>query len=98
MTLPDLTPQPSLPPNTTHQQDVVTTRQSQINFIWEVTQAVIAVVITLAVIYLAITQTVSEVITNAFFLIIGFYYSRTNHQAIGGVGPKANEGQTYEGR
>jgi hypothetical protein len=29
-------------------------------------------------------------------LILSFYFSRTNHQAIGGVGPKPNE--PYEGR
>lgn len=30
-------------------------------------------------------------------LVTGFYFSRTNHQAIGGVGPKDDE-QEYKGR
>jgi hypothetical protein len=41
---------------------------------------------------------IPSVLSNAAFLIIGFYFSRTNHQAIGGVGPKANTVQEYRGR
>lgn len=88
----------SLSPTTTAQQDIVTSRQSRINMIWEITQAVIAVLITASVIYTQINKIDSPVLTNAFFLVIGFYYSRTNHQAIGGIGAKANENQDYQGR
>lgn len=31
-------------------------------------------------------------------IVIGFYFSRTNHAAIGGTGLKANDNQSYEGR
>lgn len=88
----------SLAPTTTLQEDKITERQSRINLIWELTQAIIAVVVTLAVVYAAISEIESPVLTNAFFLIIGFYYSRTNHQAIGGLGYKPNQFQKYEGR
>ena len=87
----------SLPPNTTAEQDTITAGQRRINLIWEVTQSAIAVLITGAVIYASIQGVNSETITNAFFLIIGFYYSRTNHAAIGGIGVKLPQ-QPYEGR
>ena len=86
----------SLPPTTTVQQDIVTTRQSRINIIWEATQAIIAISITLAIIFCAIVGRASQELTNAFFLIVGFYFSRTNHAAIGGIGIKPI--QSYEGR
>lgn len=86
----------SLAPNTTAEEDIVTAGQRRINLVWEVTQSLIAVTITGAVIFLAVKSIQSSEVTNAFFLIIGFYFSRTNHQAIGGVGNKPN--QHYEGR
>ena len=88
--------QESLPPKTTAQEDEVTAGQRRINLIWEVTQAVIAIIITGAIIYDAINKIQSQELTNAFFLIVGFYFSRTNHAAIGGIGAKPI--QYYEGR
>lgn len=73
--------------------------QRRINLIWEYTQAVIAVAITLARIYAALfpaAESGGEALSNAFFLIVGFYFSRTNHSAIGGVGPKPDH--IYTGR
>lgn len=70
--------------------------QRTINLIWEVTQGFIAIGITAAVVYCATTRIDSQELTNAFFLIVGFYFSRTNHAAIGGVGPKPNP--KYQGR
>ena len=87
---------PSIPAKTTFQEDLVTASQRKINLIWEATQALIAVSITFGVIYCSIVKTASEVLTNAFFLIVGFYFSRTNHAAIGGVGSKPME--PYTGR
>jgi hypothetical protein len=86
----------SLAPNTTAQQDITTDRQSRINLIWEITQAVIAVIVTVAMLYMGIKSIVNETVTNAFFLIVGFYFSRTNHSAIGGIGSKPT--QNYIGR
>jgi hypothetical protein len=36
------------------------------------------------------------ILSSALFLILGFYYSRTNHAAIGGVGEKPRD--HYTGR
>lgn len=85
-----------LPPTTTAQEDVVTAGQRRINMIWEVTQSVIAVMITGAIIYAAVARIESAALSNAFFLIVGFYFSRTNHQSIGGVGPQPQT--PYTGR
>ena len=86
----------NLPATTTHAQDLTTAGQRRINIIWEITQAIIASVITGATIYCAIFKIQNAELTNAFFLIVGFYFSRTNHSNIGGVGVVPN--QTYEGR
>lgn len=70
-----------------------TAGQRQINRIWEVTQALIAVSVSLSTLYVAATLSVSNsgemaaflLLSNAFFLVIGFYFGRTNHQRVGGV-------------
>ena len=76
----------SLSPTTTLQEDIVTAGQRRINLIWEATQSAIAVIITGATVYNAVRGVSSTELTNAFFLIAGFYFSRTNHAAIGGIG------------
>jgi len=86
----------SLPPKTTLQEDMVTAGQRRINLVWELTQSIIALMITGAIIYTAVNKSPVDVLTNAFFLIVGFYFSRTNHQAIGGTGSKPI--QNYQGR
>jgi regulator of protease activity HflC (stomatin/prohibitin superfamily) len=80
-----------------------TAGQRRVNLIWEVTQAVIAMLvvgITLTVAALAAREgmrgtsqqaisTLNSAITmlsNSLFLVIGFYFGRTNHQRVGGVG------------
>ena len=77
-------------PTTTSEQDRHSYGQRRINLIWEVTQAVIAVVVTLATLFvvasLAIRQDAQTaaflLLSNAFFLVIGFYFSRSNHNRI----------------
>lgn len=91
-------PKESLMPKTTAQEDLVTQGQRRINLVWESTQAIVAVMITGATIYTAIASIDSQVLSNAFFLIVSMYFVRTNHQIIGGVGRKINESQTYLGR
>lgn len=90
-------------PNTTVQQDLVTAGQRRINLIWEYTQAVISIMVVAAnmtvATYDGLVGTHGEypvVLSSSLFLIVGFYFSRTNHAAIGGVGeqPVAR----YEGR
>jgi hypothetical protein len=38
------------------------------------------------------------VLSSSLFLIIGFYFSRSNHSAIGGIGRKPTDSQPYVGR
>ena len=87
---------PSVPATTTFQQDLLTAGQRHINLKWETTQQTIAVMISAGV-----TATCSWIIimgendslripafmlvSNAFFLVIGTYFQRTNHTKIGGV-------------
>jgi len=74
--------------------DRVTHGQRRINLIWEVTQALVAVAVTFVTLYvsaaLALRGDTDEaarlLLSNAFFLVIGFYFGRTNHQRVGGVG------------
>jgi hypothetical protein len=78
----------SLQANTTAQEDMVTAGQRRVNMIWEMTQSIIAVLITGAIIYNAVNKIESNVLNNAFFLIVAMYFVRTNHNRIGGVGLK----------
>jgi|HubBroStandDraft_4_1064222.scaffolds.fasta_scaffold00019_36 hypothetical protein len=95
--------QPPLPPTTTREEDIVTAGQRKINLIWEYTQAVISIVVVLSNMVVAVWNgimgrpiEVPVVLSSSLFLIVGFYFSRTNHAAIGGVGQKP-EG-VYTGR
>ncbi len=88
--------QHSLPPTTTKQEQITLEGQRRVNLIWEITQALIALAITSAVVYASLNIKLNEQLSNAFFLIVGFYFSRTNHTAIGGIGRKPQT--PYEGR
>ncbi len=74
---------------TTEEEDRHTYGQRRINLIWESTQAVMTVLIVIANVFAAFMPVVSPAaettITNALFVVLGFYYGRTNHQKIGGV-------------
>jgi hypothetical protein len=59
--------------------------QRQINALWEITQAVIALAITAAVIYATLIGKESPSLSNAFVLVVSMYLVRTNHQKVGGV-------------
>lgn len=84
----------ALPPKTTAEEQAHSAGQRQINRVWEYTQAVIAVSVSLATLYVAATLSVYSqgdmaaflLLSNAFFLVIGFYFGRTNHSRVGGVG------------
>jgi hypothetical protein len=100
--------QKPMKPTTTAQEDIVTAGQRQINKIWEVTQAIIAVMVCVSTMvagvmlviaqlfYGATDQQIPTIFAVAFGTVIGFYFSRTNHQSIGGEGKKP--GQKYIGR
>jgi hypothetical protein len=72
----------NLEPTTTLESDLHTAAQRSINKIWEYTQAAIAIAVVLAnigAVFWLVSPDGSPVLTNAFFLIVGFYFGRTNH-------------------
>lgn len=86
----------SRPPTTTSEQDLRTAGQRRVNLIWEYSQAGIALLVVVANVLYAFVQTLipgaatlaaasgqSGLLSNAFFLVIGFYFGRTNHARIG---------------
>ena len=78
------------------ERSLVTAGQRRVNIMWEVTQSIIAITVTIASLYIAGVLALNGnednsaflLMSNAFFLIIGFYFSRTNHSKTGGVGYK----------
>ena len=85
----------SLAATTTAQQDLVTAGQRRVNLIWELTQAAIALSVSGTTLFVAGNLAIrggADMVTfgllsNGFFLVIGFYFGRTNHQRTGGVVP-----------
>ena len=60
--------------------------QRRVNLIWEITQSVIAITLVVATIIASLWALPStEILGHAFFLVIGFYFGRTNHTRVGGV-------------
>ena len=106
--------QESLPPTTTTQEDLTTAGQRAINMIWETTQARLALGVvlftilingltTILAIVLSVDFTTSAIMGLSFLNlicsgVISFYFSRTNHAAIGGIGRKSNANEPYLGR
>lgn len=73
-------------PTTTEEQDRHTANQRTINLVWETTQATIAVLVVGAnVVGAFYLPNENTILGNAFFLVIGFYFGRTNHARTGGV-------------
>ncbi len=66
----------------------------RINILWELTQALIALTVTSSTVYASVVITLRSdmdktafiFLTNVLFVVIGFYFGRTNHQRVGGVG------------
>jgi len=94
-----------LPSTTTFQEDLVTAGQRRINLIWEWTQSAIAIIVVLANMIVGVSSGLKNqehrpeypvILSSALFLVVGFYFSRTNHAAIGGIGAKPNP--VYTGR
>ena len=75
-----------LAPTTTTEEDLHSASQRKVNLIWEYTQAAIAILVVVgagaSVFFLS---NGSELLSNAFFLVVGFYFGRTNHSRVGGV-------------
>lgn len=96
--------QPSLPPDTTAQQDLTHAGQRTVNLKWETTQSGIALMVTAitmltaAVLAFVHPETqIPTIMSTGFGMVVGFYFARTNHASIGGVGPKP-PAKEYEGR
>lgn len=77
-----------------------TSGQRKINLIWEVTQAIVTVMVVGATLFIAGTLALNDtgdtaaaflLLSNAFFMIVAFYYQRTNHVRTGGVGGRSVE-------
>lgn len=85
-------------PTTTAEQNRHTASQRRVNMVWEYTQSVIALLVTISALYVSVRMSqptdsgASSLLSNAFFLVIGFYFGRTNHTNVGGVQPP------YQGR
>ena len=92
-------PVPVIPPTPKQSADILKTAgQRRVNIIWEMTQAIIALAVTGVTLYvsavlgLTVSQTTAfNLLSNAFFLVVGFYFGRTNHQRTGGIGGNQNE-------
>lgn len=92
---------PSKPATTTFQQDLTTAGQRDINLIWETTQMKIALSVIWASLLVAVALAVLgrwlgtpdvQLAAIVFIfgvanLVTGFYFGRTNHTKVGGVGP-----------
>lgn len=92
---------PSVPAKTTFQEDLATASQRRVNLIWEYTQASIALMVVLTTmisgaIGMFKSLEIPTIISVAFGMITGFYFSRTNHEKVGGIGHKREA--RYEGR
>ena len=69
--------------------------QRRINIIWEMTQSLIAIAVVITFLYVTTKMIIKSdmndiafiVLSNIVALVIGFYFGRTNHAKIGGVGP-----------
>jgi hypothetical protein len=91
------------PSDTTAQQDLTTEGQRRVNLIWEHTQSVIALVVVASAMVAGVYQAfkipgqIPTILSVAFGTVVGFYFNRTNHSAIGGVGPRPPE-SPYVGR
>lgn len=68
---------------------VVTAPLPRVNLIWEYTQAAVAIIVVAANMIVGTYQgiyntaaTFPPILSSALFLIVGFYFSRTNHAPI----------------
>lgn len=76
---------------------LVSAGQRRINIIWEVTQAVIAIMVVFTFLIVSSKLVLSQtsdmvafvVLSNVVALVIGFYFGRTNHTKTGGIGSQS---------
>lgn len=103
---------PSTAATTTFQEDLTTAGQRNINLIWETIQGKIAIYVIIGTMIIdgialltslglsrdltGSQASVLGVINSLATGVIAFYFSRTNHTQIGGIGAKPND--VYRGR
>lgn len=75
----------NLSPTSTAEEDRHTAGQRSINRVWELTQALIAGVVVIASVYASLRGIDAPGLQNTSFLVVGFYFGRTNHQRVGGI-------------
>lgn len=81
-------------PTTTEEEDRATVGQRRINLIWETTQALVALSVTITTLVVSARMAIADepdsaaflLLSNVFFLVVGTYFHRTNNTATGGVG------------
>lgn len=82
------------------QTELRTSGQRRINLIWEVTQAIIAVIVATGTLYIAAVLVLRSdasagtaflLLSNAFFMIVTAYFQRTNHTRVGGPSGRSDE-------
>lgn len=77
----------AIPATTTAEQQRMTVGQRRINLIWEVTQAIVALSVTITTLGVCAYQVIHGsaemgaflLLSNVFFLVVGTYFQRTNH-------------------
>ena len=98
------TTKPALRTSTKEYREHIVRGQQRVNILWERTQAFIAVVVVIANMAVGVhigfsgskDTAAPPILSNGLFLVVGFYFSRTNHERVGGVGEK--ETSKYTGR
>lgn len=78
----------NIAPTTTAAEDLTKAGQRRINLIWEWTQAIIAVLITLSFVLSVFWKMNSIELSVAFTMIVSMYLVRTNHTKQGGIPPE----------
>lgn len=83
-----------------HQTSLKTAGQRRVNLLWESTQALVALAVTGATLYISAVLALSDhgatafvLLSNAFFVVIGFYFGRTNGTRTGGI---SGSGDRYD--
>jgi hypothetical protein len=84
--MPDDPDTPSAPSTTTREEDRKTAGQRAVNRQWEFWQGFLAVLVIGGFVYTACIQKESPALAGLAGSIVTFYYVRTNHTKIGGVG------------
>lgn len=89
-------------PTTTAAQEATNEGQRKVNLIWENTQRLVALSVVWCGLFVAaclclINKEVNVTLASMVFLygvanlVIGFYFGRTNHTRVGGVGEKSDK-------